>query len=169
MTRLSVLTPEHSLLETARFTCVHAGLCLDAPGSLPWLVTGAVLMSQQGAALALNAAGDAIPAQSGASELLLRAASKSRLAPPHTLPFGGSARRDFDLLVEARNSFMHPRAQTWHITPQTLARGLPVATRAVRHLIVTQPVMPDLIGPDAQNELQDCLEQIEALADFLGV
>jgi len=160
MASIGALTPED--------TCVHAGLFPDAPGSAPWLVTGAVLIAQQACALALNAAGDAIPAQSGASELLLRAASKARLAPPHTLPFGSSARRDFDRLVEARNSFMHPRAQVWHITPQTLARGLPVATGTVRHLILTQPVMPDLIGSGAQGELQDCLEQIEVLAEFLG-
>ncbi len=125
-------------------------------------------MAQQAAALALSAAGDSIPAQTGAAEILLRAASKDRLPAPCTLPFGASARRDFDLLVEARNGFMHPRALSWHVTPRTLARGLPVAANTVRHLILTQPVAPDLITPDAQANLQDYLEQIDALAEFLG-
>ena len=125
-------------------------------------------MAQQAAAMALNAAGDTIPAQSGATEIVLRAASKDRLAAPYTLPFGSSARRDFELLVEARNGFMHPRALSWHIAPRTLARGLPVAAEIVRHLILTQPVLPDMIDPSAQASLQDCLEQIDALAEFLN-
>ena len=164
--RPPALTPEESLLDTARFSAAHAGLCLDAPDSLAWLVTGTVLLAQQAAALALKAAGDAIPAQVGAAEILLRAASKDRLTAPYTLPFGSGQRRDFDLLVVARNGFMHPRAGSWHVTSRTLARGLPVATGAVRHLILTQPILPDLISPAAQDGLQDCLEQIEAVAEF---
>lgn len=167
-TQLPALNAEDGLLETARFTAVHAGLFSDASGSLPWLVTGSVLMAQQAAALALNAGGDAIPAQVGATEILLRAASKDRFPAPYTLPLSSSARRDFDLLVESRNSFIHPRAISWHVTPRTLSRGLPVATGAVRHLILTQPVLPDLIAPQAQADLQDSLEQIEAVADFLA-
>jgi len=125
-------------------------------------------MAQQAAAMALNASGDGIPAQAGATEIVLRAATKDRLPAPYTLPFGASARRDFELLVEARNGFMHPRALSWHVTPRTLARGLPVATDIVQHLILTQPVLPDMIDPSAQTSLRDCLEQIDALADFLS-
>lgn len=167
-TQLPALTPEEALLETARFVSVHAGQCLDAPSSLGWLATGAVLMAQQAAVLALNAAGDTIPSQVGASELLLRAASKDRVAPPCTLPFTSSARRDFDLLVEARNNFMHPRAMAFHVTGRTLARGLPVAANVVRHLVLTQPVLPDLIAPGAQSDLRDCLAGLDALAEFLS-
>ncbi len=125
-------------------------------------------MAQQAAAIALKAAGDGIPAQAGATEIVLRAASKDRLPVPYTLPFGSSNRRDFERLVEARNGFMHPRALSWHVTPQTLARGLPVAVNIVRHLVLTQPIVPDLIGVDEQTSLHDCLEQIAALADFLA-
>lgn len=165
---IPALTPEDSLLETARFAATHASLFSQVDSSPAWLVTGATLIAQQAAALALNSSGDSVPAKVGAAELLLRAANRDRLAAPYTLPFPNSARRDFDLLVEARNAFMHPRAQSWHVTPRTLSRGLPIATGAVRHLILTQPIVPDMISPDGADTLRDCLEQIEALALFLA-
>lgn len=168
LTQLPVLSPEQALLETARFASVHAGQCLDVSESLGWLVTGTVLMAQQAAALALNASGDSIPEQVGASEILLRAGSKDRLASPYTLSFTSSARRDFDLLVEARNSFMHPRANSFHVTPRTLARGLPVAAGVVRHIVLTQPVVPDLVSPQGQHDLRDYLDALDALAEFLS-
>ncbi len=162
------MTPEESLITTARFTAVHAGLFADQAESAPWLVTGAVLMAQQAAAMALVAAGDGVPAQAGATELVLRAASKDRLKPPFTLPMPMSARHAFDRLVESRNMFMHPRALAWHLGPNTLARGLPVSVRIVRHLVLTQPVVPHLIGTSAQADLREYLEQIGVLADFLA-
>ena len=58
------MTPEAALVETVRFTAVHAARYPDDATSGPWLVTGAVLMTQQAAALALRSAGDAIPALS---------------------------------------------------------------------------------------------------------
>lgn len=122
-------------------------------------------MAQQAAALALKAADDTIPAQSGATELLLRAANKDRLPPPYTLPFGLAARQAFDRLVDARNTFMHPRGMVWFVSDDTLARGLPVATSTVRHLLLTQPIKPGLCaGPAA---LGTALSDIESLADFL--
>lgn len=163
---MSRLQASSVLRDTVRFTATHAGLYADAPEvSGPWLVTGAVLMAQQAAALALKQAGDSIPEQAGATELLLRAASKDRLPPPFTLPFGFTARQGFDRLVEARNAFMHPRGVGWFVSAQTLSRGLPVAVAAVRHLILVQPVSPDLCQD--RTGLNDALEIIEALADFL--
>jgi hypothetical protein len=162
------MTPETALLDTARFTAGRTAMVTlgDAPD--PWIVTGAALIAQQAAAIALRAAGDTIPAQAGATELLLRAAHKDRLPPPYTLPFGTGARTGFDRLVEARNAFMHPRGTVWHVGVETLVRGLPAATHAVRHLILTQPVLPNLVSPKDQAALQDHLEAIEALAEFLG-
>lgn len=162
------MTPETALVETVRFTAVHAGRYPDDEASAPWLVTGSVLMAQQAAAIALRAAGDSIPAQVGATELLLRAASKDRLPAPFTLPFGASARQGFDRLVDARNTFAHPRGTIWFVSADTLTRGLPVALRSVRHLILTQPVLADLVSPDQQGELQAGLEAIGQLAEFLG-
>lgn len=162
------MTPEGALVETVRFTAVHAARYPDDATSGPWLVTGAVLMTQQAAALALRSAGDAIPAQVGATELLLRAASKDRLPPPFTLPFGAAARQSFDRLVEARNAFAHPRGMAWFVSSDTLRRGLPVATATVRHLILVQPVLDNLITPEDQRAVQDHLDAIEALADFLS-
>jgi hypothetical protein len=133
----------------------------------PWIVVGGVLMAQQAAVLALRAAGDSIPAQAGGTELLLRAASKDRLPAPFTLPFGAKARQDFDRLVEARNAFMHPRGQTWFVSAETLTRAMPVATSVVRHLILTQPVLNDLVAPAQQAELNDGLQAIDAFANFL--
>ena len=144
------MTPEHALCETVRFTAARFEACSTETAFDPWVVTGAVLVAQQAAVLALRAAGDAIPAQAGGTELLLRAASKDRLPAPFTLPFGAAARQSFDRLVEARNAFMHPRGVLWHISADTLHRAMPVATRTVRHLILTQPILPDLVSPDQQ-------------------
>lgn len=161
------MTPEAALVETVRFTAVHAERYPDDEASAPWLVTGGVLMAQQASAIALRAAGDSIPAQVGATELLLRAASKDRLPAPFTLPFGAAARQGFDRLVEARNMFAHPRGTVWFVSTDTLARGIPVAVRTVRHLILTQPVLADLVPPADQDRVRSDLQAIEAFAEFL--
>lgn len=164
---MSSLAASKALLETAGFTAHHARLYADAPEkSGPWLVTGAVLMAQQAAALALKAADDTIPEQAGATELLLRAANRDRLPPPYTLPFGMAARHGFDRLVEARNSYMHPRGMSWFVSENTLARGLPVATGTVRHLLLTQPIERELCND--QVALSQAFADIDALADFLS-
>lgn len=161
------MTPEAQLCDTVNTTRSRFGLCVTEPAFDPWVVVGGVLMAQQAAVLALRAAGDTIPAQAGGTELLLRAASKDRLPAPFTLPFGARARQDFDRLVEARNAFMHPRGQTWLVSADTLSRGLPVATRVVRHLILTQPILKDLVSPAQQADLRDSLPAIDAFANFL--
>ena len=161
------MTPESALIETVRFTVVHAGRFHDDETSAPWLATGGVLMAQQAAAIALRAAGDSIPEQVGATEILLRAASKDRLPAPFTLPFGAAARQGFDRLVQARNSFMHPRGITWFVSSDTLVRGLPVAVRTVRHLILTQPVLQDLVPLADQADLKSGLGAIDDFAAFL--
>lgn len=162
------MSPEVALCETVRYAAVHAGRYAEDETSAPWLVTGTVLMAQQAAAIALRAAGDSIPAQAGATELLLRAASKGRLPVPFTLPFSSSARQSFDQLVEARNAFMHPRAIEWHVTPQALVRGLPISTRIVRHLILIQPILTDLVSPSQQRQIESGLSDIEAFVEYLG-
>lgn len=168
MTHIPALDPAEQVIATLKFCTVHAGLALEAPGSAAWLAAGACALAQQAAVLALKAAGDTIPDQAGASELLLRAASKDRLPPPFTLPLTASARRDFDRLAESRNSFMHPRGLTWHISPDTLARALPVVADTVRHLVLTQPVTTDLIGNADRNMVIDGLADLIALAEFLS-
>ena len=162
------MTPEQALHDTVSVTMSRFGLCVTEKSYDPWVVTGGVLMAQQAAVLALRAAGDAIPAQAGGTELLLRAASKDRLPAPFTLPFGASARQSFDRLVEARNAFMHPRGTLWHVSAETLARGMPVAAGAVRHLILTQPILNDLVAPDVQDDLRSSLQAIDAFAEFLN-
>lgn len=162
------MTPETALAETVAAAATHARQYPDDAASAPWLVTATVLGAQQAAAIALRAAGDSIPAQAGATELLLRAASKDRLSPPFTLPFGAATRQSFDRLVEARNTFMHPRGLTWFVSQDTLSRGLPAASLTIRHLILTQPVLDDLVSPDQQKAMHDGLEEIEALAEFLA-
>ena len=161
------MTPEAALCETVRFTAQRFEAYLSTQVEDPWIVTGGVLMAQQAAAIALRAAGDSIPAQAGATELLLRAASKDRLPAPYTLPFGMAARQSFDRWVEARNAFMHPRGTLWHISQETLVRGLPVAVRSVRHLILTQPVLDDLVSPEQQSQIASDLESIQAHVEFL--
>ncbi len=161
------MTPEAALCETIARAARAAQAYPDDAANAPWLVTISVLAAQQAAAIALRAAGDSIPAQAGATELLLRAATKDRLSPPFTLPFGAAARQSFDRLVEARNSFMHPRGLTWFVSQDTLARGLPVIGAVVRHLILTQPVLTDLVSPREQEKIEDGLQDLDALAEFL--
>lgn len=161
------MTPETALCDTVRFTALRFEAYLATQEDDPWIVTAGVLMAQQAAAIALRAAGDSIPAQAGATELLLRAASEDRLPAPFTLPFRAATRMNFDRLVEARNAFMHPRGALWHISRDTLARGLPVAARSVRHLIVTQPVLADLVSPTQQVQLKAALSDIETWAEFM--
>jgi len=81
---------------------------------------------------------------------------------------GSAARHGFARLVEARNAFMHPRGVSWYASPETLVRGLPVAVRGVRHLILTQPVVPDLVSPVDQASIADDLESLDALIEFLS-
>lgn len=165
---LPSISAEAALAGTVRFAGQQADEVLDRSESLPWLVTACVLASQQAAALALRSVGDDIPEQVGATEILLRAANVSRLPAPFTLPLTSSDRRDFDLLVEARNMAVHPRGRTWHVTARTLARGLPVATRSVRHLVLVQPPVPNLVGQNQAAEIENGLQAIDALAVFLG-
>ncbi|MDJ0919782.1 MAG: hypothetical protein QNI84_01535 [Henriciella sp.] len=165
---IPALDPTEQIATTLKFCVVHSGLALESPGSAAWLVTGACALAQQAAVLALKAAGDTIPAQTGASELLLRAASKDRLPPPYTLPLTAAARRDFDRLVECRNSFMHPRGLAWHVTPDTLARGLSVVVASVRHLLLIQPVRAELVASPQRVDIEAGLADLTALAEFLA-
>lgn len=165
---LPSISAEDALAETVRFAAQQADHALDRAEALPWLVTSTVLASQHAAALALRSVGDDIPEQVGATELLLRAANVARLPAPFTLPLTASDRRDFDLLVEARNLAVHPRGRTWHVTARTLARGMPVVTRCIRHLVLLQPPVPNLVGRDQAAEIDNGLEAIDALAVFLG-
>jgi len=161
------MTPEAQLLDTVGVTQSRFGLCVTDDVYDPWVVTGGVLMAQQAAVIALRAAGDSIPAQAGGTELLLRAASKDRLPAPFTLPFSAAARHDFERLVDARNAFMHPRSVTWFIRAETLARGMSVATKAVRHLILTQPILNNLVSPAEQDRLREDLKAMDAFSEFL--
>jgi len=162
------MTPEAQLLDTTSVTMSRFGLCVTETVFDPWVVAGGVLMAQQAAVIALRAAGDSIPAQAGGTELLLRAASKDRLPAPFTLPFGAATRQSFDRLVEARNAFMHPRGQIWQISADTLSRGMQVAAGVVRHLILTQSVLNDLVSPAQQEALQSDLKAIDAFAEFVA-
>jgi hypothetical protein len=162
------MTPEAQLLDTVGFTLSRFGLCVTEEVYDPWVVAGGVLMAQQAAVISLRAGGDTIPAQAGGTELLLRAASKDRLPAPFTLPFSAAARHEFERLVEARNAFMHPRGVIWYVSADTLARGMPVATKVVRHLILTQPILNNLVSPSEQDRLREDLKAIDAFADFLN-
>lgn len=162
------MTPEAQLLDTVGVTMSRFGLCVTEDAYDPWVVIGGVLMAQQAAVIALRAAGDTIPAQAGGKELLLRAASKDRLPAPFTLPFGAAAQHAFDRLVDARNAFMHPRGVTWYVSANTLQYGMPVATKVVRHLMLTQPILNNLVSPAEQERLRSDLQAIDAFAEFLG-
>jgi len=167
MTVFSAISPEKALVKTLLSSGYYARHCLDQHDYLPWLNVTAVLAAQQAAALALSAVGDLIPEQSGATEILLRATSPARLPPPYTLNLSATNRRAFDGLVAARNAFMHPRARPWHMTALTLSRGLPVVCDAVRHLVIIQPAVPDMIAPSDVAIIETQMADLDALAAFL--
>ena len=62
---------------------------------------------------------------------------------------------------------MHPRGTLWHVSAETLSRGMPVATGVVRHLILTQPVLGDLVPPAVQEDLRGSLKAIDTFSEFL--
>lgn len=157
--------------ETLTETVMAAAMVIDTTWALnvttlaPVVVTSACLMAQQAAAIALRAAGDIIPAQAGATELMLRAANRERLPAPHTLPFQSEARQSFDRMVAARNSYMHPRGETWEVDKKVMGEGLMTAVRIVRHLIIIQPIVPGLIP---QRDVKEFENNLQNLDDFGG-
>ena len=162
------MTPCAALTETARFCADQAMMCGEghAPAR-PFLVTGLVLMAQQAASLALKEAGDLIPAQTGATELLLRCASPKHLPQPCTLPFEADRRRRFDQLVERRNAFMHPRGMDWIIADPCLSDGLDTVGFITDHLHLTQPVNAACLSAPQRAALEDALDICMHLASFL--
>jgi hypothetical protein len=161
------MSPETALTATVQTSANYARQYPDDEAAAPWLVTSAVLATQQAVAIALRAAGDRVPAQAGATELVLRAATQDRLPAPFTLPMNTAARRVFEDLVDARNAFMHPRGLSWTLATDVLSKGLLVASQTIRHLILTQPVLQDLVAPDQQAVIGNGLQELETLAEFL--
>ena len=154
------------IAETARFTAVHAGLVPEDEASLPWLVTGAVLMMQQACTLALSEAGAEIPAMPGPGELAARAGDEGVLAQPFTAPLKPADYRALETLVAARNAVMHPRPEGLDLPSEGLAEGVITAAGLVRHLVITQPVRPSMIGPGETASIGESLRQMETAADF---
>ncbi|WP_084399351.1 hypothetical protein [Henriciella aquimarina] len=152
--------------DTARFTAVHAALAPEDETSVPWLLTGAVLMVQQVATLALAEAGAELPAMPGPSELVARVANKDHLAQPYTAPLKPADHRAFQAIVEARNSVMHPGADGLSVDRAGLPEGLLVAAGLVRHLILTQPVRPSMVGAEQAASIRESLTLIETSVDF---
>jgi hypothetical protein len=164
---IALLSPEVQLVATLRRASGWADTCLESREDVPVLVCDMVLAAQQAAALALCAVGDRIPEQAGATELLLRAASPARLPAPYTLPLPRSMRRDFEALVAARNAIMHPRGACWQILPMPLSAGLKASLAIIRHLILIQPVLADLVSPQQGEAITRDLVAVDALAEFL--
>ncbi|WP_084420651.1 hypothetical protein [Henriciella litoralis] len=155
-----------SLADTAKFTAVHAALVSETDESLPWLVTGAVLMVQQACVMSLSEAKAEIPAMPGPAELVARVADPATLAQPYTAPLLAADHRAFERVVGARNDVMHPRASGLLLDGAPLPDGLLVAVRLVRHLAITQPVRPSMMEASDAARLGDALSQIETSIDF---
>ena len=154
------------IVDTARFTAVHSGLVSQDEASLPWLVTGAVLMVQQASVLALSEAGAEIPLMPGPGELVARVGDPACLPQPFTAPLRPADYRAFERVVAARNDVMHPRAHGVSLQSSTLPDGLMVAVKLVRHLVLTQPVRPSMLAETEADILRAVLKQIEENVDF---
>lgn len=152
--------------EAARFTAVHAALAPEDESSVPWLLTGAVLMVQQSATLALAEAGAELPAMPGPGELVARIANADCLAQPYTAPVKPEHHRAFDAVIAARNSFMHPKPDGLALEAASLPAGLQVSVDLVRHLILTQPVRPSMVGDAHAASISHSLELVETSVDF---
>lgn len=161
-----IVSLAEQIVDTARFTAVHAGLAGEDEASLPWLVTGAVLMVQQASVLALSEAGAEIPLMPGPSELVARVGDPAYLPQPFTAPLKPEDYRAFEKVVAARNDVMHPRAHGVSPQPETLPDGLMVAVKLVRHLVLTQPVRPSMVAATEADILRAVLKQIEDSVDF---
>lgn len=154
------------LADTAKFTASHAGMVPEVDSSLPWLVTGAVLMVQQAAIMALSEAGTELPLMPGPNELVARIADETVLEQPFTAPMKPADHRAFEHVVAARNDVMHPRPTGTKVDAVRLPDGLMVAVGLVRHLALTQPVRRFMVGEADQAILRDALGQIETSVSF---
>jgi len=152
--------------ETARFTAVHAALAPEDEASVPWLLTGAVLMVQQAATMALSEAGAELPVMAGPGELVARVANADYLAQPYTAPMKPDHHRALDAVIAARNSFMHPKPAGLALDMAGLPAGLDVAVGLVRHLVLTQPVRPSMVGQPQAASIRHSLELVETSVDF---
>ncbi|RIJ30254.1 hypothetical protein [Henriciella mobilis] len=160
------MTLVHQIEETARFTAVHAASAPEDAASVPWLVTGAVLMVQQACTLALSEAGAELPAMAGPAELVARVADAEHLAQPYTAPLKPAHHRALDAVIAARNSVMHPRPDGLAIDARALPDGLEVATGLVRHLLLTQPVRPSMVSDAEAASIRHSLDLIDMSVDF---
>ena len=159
-------TLSRQIADTARFTAVHAGLVPEDEASLPWLVTGAVLMMQQACTLALHEAEAELPVMPGPGELAVRVGDEACLVQPYTVPLKPEHYRALEELINARNGVMHPKPDGLDIETGGLPDGLVVATRLVRHLVITQPVRPSMVDTDEAASIGHSLELIDSAVDF---
>ena len=154
------------LADTAKFASTHAIMVIETETSLPWLVTGAVLMVQQACVMALSEAGAELPAMPGPGELVARAADPAYLEQPFTAPLRPDDHRAIEWVVAARNDVMHPRAKGLNLDARPLPQGLLACTKLVRHLVITQPVRPSMMDGHDAVVVNDALALIETSADF---
>lgn len=152
--------------ETARFTAVHAALAPEDDASVPWLLTGAVLLVQQACTLALSEAGAELPAMPGPGELVARASDPAHLAQPYTAPMKPEQFRALDAVIAARNSFMHPKPDGLALEMAGLPEGLLVTCHLTRHLILTQPARPSMVSEERAASIHESLRLAESSVDF---
>ncbi|MEE2877558.1 MAG: hypothetical protein VX593_01015 [Pseudomonadota bacterium] len=152
--------------ETARFTAVHAALVPEDTTSAPWLLTGAVLLVQQSCTLALSEAGAELPAMPGPAELVARVSDSQHLPQPYTAPMKPEQFRALNTMIAARNSFMHPKPDGLSLNQAELPDGVLVASHLSRHLILTQPVRPSMVGDEHAASIRESLRLVETSVDF---
>ena len=152
--------------ETARFTAVHAALAPEDEASVPWLLTGAVLLVQQACTLSLAEAGAALPAMPGPGELVARVSDVDHLPQPYTAPLRPEDHRALDAVIAARNSVMHPKPDGLSLAMAGLPDGLVAAGKLVRHLVLIQPVRPSMVGDAQATSIRHSLDLVETSVDF---
>lgn len=154
------------LADTAKFTATHGVLVVETGASLPWLLTGTVLMVQQACVMALSEAGEDLPVMAGPGELVARVSDPAVLEQPYTAPMKPEDFKAFEAVVAARNDVMHPRAHGMKLDPPRYPAGIGTGVRLVRHLCLVQPVRPSMMDGHDEAVLRDSLELIETSLDF---
>jgi hypothetical protein len=158
------------LLACAEFAAEQSDKVADDPGAWRWLVMSMTLAVQNACLCALDAGDEygtkgmtyadarevrnwtrsgrqgpepralREPRIVSPLELLQRVGDPQFLRPPYQLPLTGSIRRDFDDLVELRNTFLHFSEDGWSADLREFVQPVLTACGIIRHLAVIQPI-----------------------------
>lgn len=186
------------LLACAEFAAQQAQLVAGDPGAWRWLIISMTLGVQNACLCALDAGdplgtkgmtyADARQVQQwrrdGAHgpkpdalkdprivsplELLRRCGDPQFLKPPYQLPLNHHITKDFNDLVELRNTFLHFSQDGWTTDLREFPPLILSACGVIRHLAVTQPIYLRYAGRTHKERMGPALDTIVAAMEHYG-